>query len=283
MTLVGAAYCVMAQRTERVTAEYTYYAPESMSINEAKHMALERAKQEAIATQWGTIVSQANTSVVINDNGNSDTRFFSVGESRLKGEWIETIGEPKYDISFTEGILIVKVSVSGRIREVENELPEIDVKTYRNFIGRNHESVDFFDGDDFYMTVSTGVDGYLLAYLLDETSRVAYRLLPYQKSKEGNVRLNTGTEHQFFKSEVDGKSGEMIDSYTMTSDADVEFSRLYVIFSEHPIRRLTSENVSSDELPREVDESRFHNWLLKTRMSKGITVRELLLKVSRKR
>ncbi|MDE7410590.1 MAG: DUF4384 domain-containing protein, partial [Paramuribaculum sp.] len=158
LTLVGVAWNAAAQRSERVTAEYTYYAPESMSIDEAKRIALERAKQEAIATQWGTMVSQANTSVVVNDNGSSDTRFYSVGGTQVKGEWIETLGEPRYDISFTEGILIVKVNVSGRIREFDHTSPAIDVRTYRNFIGRNHESVDFFDGDDLYMTVEAGVD-----------------------------------------------------------------------------------------------------------------------------
>lgn len=98
-----------AQEIRTVNAAYTYYVPETVSLTEAKHTALQRAKIQAIADEFGTAVSQVNATRVMNSSGNSSIDFMSVGNSDVKGEWIETIGEPTFDISvlsyeFTPGI-----------------------------------------------------------------------------------------------------------------------------------------------------------------------------------
>lgn len=67
---------VFAQRVEKVTAEYVYHAPENISLEEAKYIALERAKIQAIADTFGTIVSQSNFTTIANRNGKSDVDFF---------------------------------------------------------------------------------------------------------------------------------------------------------------------------------------------------------------
>ncbi len=87
-----------SQRTTKVSASYTYYAPETMSIEEAKRVALDRAKIQAIADEFGTIVLQSTSTVIINKNGVSDTQFFALGGNDVKGEWIETIGNPEYQL-----------------------------------------------------------------------------------------------------------------------------------------------------------------------------------------
>ena len=60
---------VYSQRTAKVSATYTYYAPETMSIEEAKRVALDRAKIQAIADEFGTIVTQSTSSIISNKNG----------------------------------------------------------------------------------------------------------------------------------------------------------------------------------------------------------------------
>lgn len=104
-----------------VSAEYIYYAPPTMNIIEAKHIALERAKIKAIENEFGSIVSQINSSVVANVNGKSEARFFSLGSSDVKGEWIETIGEPKYgEITYVDNMLIIPCFVKGKARELQS-------------------------------------------------------------------------------------------------------------------------------------------------------------------
>ncbi|MDE6371161.1 MAG: DUF4384 domain-containing protein, partial [Duncaniella sp.] len=183
LTLTMAATVVEAKDAVTVTASYTYYAPESMSVEEAKHIALHRAKTEAIASAFGTTVTQSNTVVTTNSNEGAESRLYSVGGSEVKGEWIETVTEPKYNVAYEQGILTVSVSVRGLIRETDATAPEIEIRTYRNSISPNNESEEFRSGDDFYMSARAATDCYLMAYLLDEKAGTVYRILPYQQTR----------------------------------------------------------------------------------------------------
>ncbi len=283
LSLISTTLWLHGQQTAVVSATYTYFAPESMAVDEAKHIALERAKIEAIASEFGTVVTQSNTVVLSNSNENSETRFYSVGGSDVKGEWIETIGQPQYNITYVKGILTVTVKVKGRIKEIDSTAPEIELKTYRNGVSQNNETSDFLDGDDFFMTVRPSVDGYLVAYLLDETAKKVYRILPYQQDSARNVKLKEGQLYTFFLSEgADELSRALIDTYTMTCQETIEFNRLYVLFSKNPISVTSDEIKQNEELPLEVDEKRFRDWMLRKRSGPGIKTLEQIIKISRK-
>lgn len=71
-----------------VCAEYIYHVPEN-TTEQAKLTVLDRAKLQAIANEFGTIVSQSNTTFVRNENGIPMYDFQSIGGSDVKGEWIE--------------------------------------------------------------------------------------------------------------------------------------------------------------------------------------------------
>ncbi len=73
---------IFSQKIERVYAEYTYYVPENISLDEGKRTALERAKIQALSDAFGTIVSQSNSTIVKSDNGKSDVDFLCL--SRLR-------------------------------------------------------------------------------------------------------------------------------------------------------------------------------------------------------
>lgn len=67
---------VYAQRVEKVRAEYIYHAPENISLEEAKQITLERAKIQAIAECFGSIVSQDNSTIIRNIDEKSRIDFF---------------------------------------------------------------------------------------------------------------------------------------------------------------------------------------------------------------
>ena len=75
-----------AQKTKAVTGTYMYYAPENISLEEAKHIAVNRAKIEAVSEAFGTLVTQNNATVISNSDGKSENRFLSIGGSEVKGE-----------------------------------------------------------------------------------------------------------------------------------------------------------------------------------------------------
>lgn len=64
-----------AQKTKKVCGEYIYYVPTNQSLEQAKAIALDRAKIKALADEFGTIVSQTNSTVITNENGKTDNRF----------------------------------------------------------------------------------------------------------------------------------------------------------------------------------------------------------------
>ena len=107
-----------AQKIERVHGEYAYHVPDNISLEEGKRTALERAKIQALADAFGTLVSQSNSTIVKNEEGKSSVDFLSIGGSDVKGEWIETLGEPKFDIFYENNALIIKATIDGKAREI---------------------------------------------------------------------------------------------------------------------------------------------------------------------
>ena len=187
---------LQAQKMQKVEAEYVYYAPENVSLEEAKRTALERAKIQAIADAYGTIVSQSNTTRITNKNGKTDTDFLSLGGSEVKGEWIETIGEPEYNITYQQETLVVKVYIAGKIREIVSAPVDFDARVLCNGTDLKFERQDFREGDELYLYFKSPIDGYLSVYLLDKAQGVAYcLLLKTQYLKKENPYEETVDHH----------------------------------------------------------------------------------------
>ncbi|GHT72181.1 hypothetical protein AGMMS50262_00040 [Bacteroidia bacterium] len=264
---------LFAQKTERICGEYIYHAPENVSLEQAKQTALERAKIEALAEKFGTTVSQQNSTVVENKNGASDVRFLSLGGSEVKGEWIETTKEPQYTVSYEQGMLVVKVSVCGKAREIVGAGIDFTAKVLRNGTDVKFESDNFRDGDAIYLGFRSPTDGYLAVYLVDE-SQTVYCLLPYLHSPSGNARIKSGKDYVFFSEKnADRAETAIVDEYVLTTDKQAEQNFLYVIFSPHEFTK------ANDNL-RELSYEEFQRWLAKNRTRdkdmkvevKGLTV-----------
>lgn len=253
-----------AQRTEKVYAEYIYHAPENISLEEAKRIALERAKIQAIADEFGTIVSQSNTTLVSNRNGESSSDFFSLGGSEVKGEWIETIGKPEYDINYEQGMLVVKAMVSGRIREIVSAQIDLKAEVLCNGTDLKFARTDFKSGDDLYLYFQSPVNGYLAVYLLDEVSQMVYCLLPYKSSSEAVTLIEKDKPYIFFSAKHAGDKGHLVDEYTMTCTNPVERNTIYVVFSPNEFAKANSNNVD-ELLPQELSFEEFQKWLVKSR------------------
>ena len=155
-----------AQDVQTVEAEYVYEVPEDVSLAAAKQTALEKAKIRVIAETYGTVVSESNTVRMANRNGISSVDFLSIGGSDVKGEWIETIGQPEYQINYNGDRLIVAVKVKGKIRELTSIGVDFQAKVLRNGTEDRFESEMFNNGDDFYLSFTSPVAGYLAIYLL---------------------------------------------------------------------------------------------------------------------
>lgn len=263
---------IFAQRTAKVTGTYTYYVPENVTLEEAKRTALDRAKLTAIADEFGTLVTQSNSTMLSNENGKSNSRFFSLGGSEVKGEWIETIGEPQYKTSYDQGTLVVTVTVSGRIREIVSAGIDFVAKALRNGTEEKFESTEFRSGDDMYLYFRSPVDGYIAVYLLDEEP-TAYCLLPYSGDGDGQQTVQHNKEYVFFSPTTiqKGERADEVDEMVMTCNSERgEHNQLYIVFSPHPFTKaMDTEGTKSQSadlvLPRQLPYHDFQQWLTRCR------------------
>lgn len=262
--MMGMSLVAVAQKTERVTATYTYYAPEHVSIEEARRVALQRAQLQAIADAFGTIVTQTNATTVKNENGKSDVSLLSLGASEVKGEWLRTDGEPEYEIAYEDGMLAVTVRVKGVIREIVNAAVDFQARVLCNGTEDRFEQDRFRNGDDLYLSFQSPVDGYLTVYLLDAEG-TAYCLLPYRGDTGGRVAVKGNRRYVFFSVD-DVPAGEqgMVDEYVMTCGNGKELNQIYVIFSPQLFTKAV-DYAGEGLQPRELPYEEFQQWLFDCR------------------
>ena len=257
--------CCFAQKIKTVDGEYTYVVPENINLDKAKHIALERLKIQLIEEEFGATVSQSNSTLVKNNNGKSDVDFVSIGGSEVKGEWIETIGTPRYDIYYEKNMLVVSVKAKGQIREIISTAVDVKSLVLRNGIEDRFESDTFKSGDDLYISFQSPTNGYLVVYLVDTEQR-AFCLLPYQNMKEGSFNVEANKRYVLFSTQT--ASSELkpyVDEYTMTCSHGQEINQLYVIFSSSPFVKAIDDKLEK-ELPRELSNEDFQKWLAKYRI-----------------
>lgn len=273
---------VFSQKEKTVEGEYIYHAPENVTVEQAKTIALDRAKIQAIADMFGTIVSQTNSTRVENNNGESSIDFFSIGGSDVKGEWLETIGEPKYEISYEQGMLVVKVSAKGRIREIVSAPIDISVRILRNGTEDRFESEEFRSGDDLYLSFVSPMDGYLAVYLVDDEHQ-AYCLLPYRNQNDGIYKVVANRRYLFFNSkEATSQERQYVDEYTMTCEQSSEQNQIYIVFSPQPFAKAV-DNATAELLPRVLGFEDFHKWLAKSRRhDKNMVLDKRIIKIKNK-
>lgn len=253
-----------SQITKKVTTEYTYYASESQSLDQAKEISLQRAKIQIIADEFGTIVSQTNFTTLSNSSDKSTIDFQLVGMSDLRGEWIETIGEPTYKIFYSDGLLCVNVKVKGTIRQISSDYAKLNTKLLRNSTDLKFESAEFHNKDDLFLYFASPVNGFLLVYLIDNKDN-AFCLLPYARQPEGVFEVEANKEYIFFsKKNSTFQDKTIVDEYIMTCDDNIEYNRIAIIFSENRFIK-SADFGTSENIPRTLPTKDLNIWISKTR------------------
>ncbi len=272
-----------AQNVKKVHASYTYYAPETMSVEEAKRTALERAKIQAIADEFGTLVTQSSSTVISNKNGESDTQFFSIGGSDVKGEWIETIGKPVYDIKFEDKFFIITCTVKGTAREIESEKIEFIAKPLRNGTTLKYESTEFKDGDDLYLYFKSPESGFISVFLSDHVKHETYCLYPYKHDETSSpCYIEADIEYVLFsKRTANIAIRDLTDEYTLSCHDNIEFNTIYVVYSPNNFSKGYMDGNES-LYPKYCAEEEFIRWLTKLKKhNKKVGIQEYLITITK--
>ena len=272
---------ISAQRPVKICGEYTYHAPENVSLEQARRIALERAKTQALAEKFGTTIMQSNVTVVETENEEADVWFRMIGGSEVKGEWLEDIGKPTFQEDLKQGTIIITAKICGNARELKGSGIDFQAKVLNNGTEIKFESSEFKDGDAMYLWFKSPVAGYLAVYLIDETL-TANCLLPYRNDQTGKVKIESGKEYVFFsKKHADHTKAATVDEYHLTSKKQAEHDQLYVIFSPNEFTKANDTEVTSS-LPRQLSFEDFQRWLARnkqrdkdmTDIAKTLTVRK---------
>lgn len=273
---------VSAQKVKTVETEYTYCAPPNLSPMEAKNVAINRAKAEAIANTFGFIVSSNNFLGMDNVNGQSHTSFSTLSESEVKGEWLRDLEAPKVVkmVPMEDLTLCVTVHVKGEAKEIVSSSVNYEVKTLRNGEEDVFESDEFKEGDRFYMSFISPVDGYLAVYLIDDNDR-AWRLLPYANSSDPSFRIVHGKKYVLFSEQFGDEEIEV------TCDQEMEFNHIYTFFSPNKFTRPLDNDASQKDdrlvLPPNLSLKEFQKWFVGIRKhDKELTTNRKTIKITKK-
>lgn len=248
---------VYSQKVKDVSATYTYHASETISMEDAKRIAIERAKIQAIADEFGTIVSQTNSTVVSNQNGESDTQFFSLGGSDVKGEWIADNKDPELSISYVDNTLVITAKVWGKARETKHAEYDLLIQTLRNGM----ESESFRNNDRFSVDFSSPVNGYFSIWLADDNIKQVYCLLPYDNAN-GEAREIQSRKKYTFLSTADTKYPYQEETI-LTTERERDVNRLIFIFST---KKFTMPITDEGEYVPELTTKKFEKWLQNNRV-----------------
>lgn len=276
---------LFAQRTVTVKTDYVYHAPPQQNLEQVKEEALRRARIEAIAAEFGTMVTQINSTVVSNTSGRSAVDFNAVGESQVRGEWIETTGGPEYDISYDEvnGQLVVKVTVEGRIREITSAAVMPDIRVLRGGTDDSCEAESFKDGNDMYLSFTSPVGGYLTVFLHDSDDN-SFCLLPYAAQTEGTFRIEANRRYVLFCKETASPDMRGVtDEYVLSCNGKhgTETNVMYCVFSPNVFYK-PRDSSAGHGMPRVISTDDFHKWLAKCRTAdKDMVVEKRVLSITR--
>lgn len=255
--LMASAFAVAIAKDVTLEGKYSFVLPASMSESEGRAIALERAMAQALADEFGTLISSEAWTDIVNDNSESDVYFRQLGNSLVKGEWIRTLSEPEYRKYVSpEGETVIEVFVKGKARALESA--PIKLKAFVSLPNSKIESNRFNAGSRFILNFTTPVDGFLSIYIADENGMVT-RLLPYAGEAVSSTPVVAMKEYLFFDSQEGFE-----EQYTFETDKKKERNIVYVLFSRNDYVRPIDK--SGNDGLRVLRHENFLEWLSESRL-----------------
>lgn len=267
-------------RTVSVSGETVYYDNGTHSRDECMLLAAEQARVEALAREFGTIVTQEiiQTDRIVANRESSD--FLMLSGTEVKGEWLGDIEPPKYEFSVApDGTMIVKCSVRGNARAISNEAVEFETYVLRNGTDKRNADTHFMDGDDMCLYFLGSTDGSLSVWLEDQ-SHTVYALLPYPGDPRGKVYLKANKPYTFFSSRCGKGEFGPEEELILTAPEHTEYNRIYVVYSPDNYSRPPMQAVSAIPSLPSAD---FNKWLMKVRRTDPrLAVKSINIEISPK-
>lgn len=255
-------------KTIEVEGEYEYRFPISVSIEEGRKEALRRAQINALERVFGRNIGESSLITKSNINQQSNSYYSKESYSELKGEWIETIGEPQFSNPEIDGeSIIIYCYVKGKARYLDSSQIDFEFKTLRHVPDVKYEATEFLSGDDFFIYFRSPESGFINIFLLDLKEEEAYCLLPYKNSKEGVYEVKADKDYFLFSPKLaSDKERPFVEEYVLTTNKKEEHNEIYVIFSPEKFGKASLDKHEKElSVPRNTSIKKFNEWLAKSK------------------
>lgn len=244
-------------------------------FGKVKQHAEDLAKINALENKFGRLIVEGNSLYIENlTNGNrvqTTSKFSSISNSLVKGEWIETQTK-KYiwtqrTVNSIQGKKIEELwlscTIRGKVRELHEPNVNFETGTYRCTDLELCKTTLFPNGEPLYVSFKSPVSGFL-AIFMKEQGRV-YRLLPYKEMPqmyESHVPIKADQEYLFFSGKHLYFSNAIyaVDEYILETIGPQTFNRLYFVFSPKPFKKPPLEDNTQNQ-PSSLSEDKFLDWI----------------------
>lgn len=257
----------VAQKVVKVSGEYIYHASKTVSPFQAEKTAVERARMQALAEEFGTQMNDITTTVMQSSSHSSDVALQKISQSEVKGVWLSDEREPKVTfLGMQDGMMVYKAEVWGLARAISSSQVPIEAFIWKKDNNGRFQSLDFTDGDQLLLSFRSPSDGYLSVFLVDEAEQV-FQLLPYRRSASSSYRVRGGKNYMFFSLKDAYVDTEPVDEYILQTEKSLIHQYIYIVFSPNLFYRAP--------MPMEGDISRpvgglglkdFQKWLSECRI-----------------
>lgn len=242
-----------------VEGEYTYYIPYNIARDKAEQTVMQRAMVSALAKEFGTVVSETSQLDMKSSKEGENVDFWSSASTLVRGEWIETIGNPEFTPSIENGNFVISCRIKGRAREISTSQAELEIHIMTNPSDPNSETSSFMDGDKLILQFTSPIDGFLTVYLEGEDGRVM-RLLPYTDESIPTTKIKANKRYCFFTTS-DGTA----EQYNLYTDKTIERNNIFIVFSPNEYVKPIDYSTKDGMDLRSLSSQAFRDWVTKLR------------------
>lgn len=148
----------MRAGSDDVSGESVFVVPETMSIAEARTVAASRARIDALAGKYGTLVASMNT---VGMSDGTVNRFSMLGTSEVKGVWLKDTREVWQRMELDEATqqLYIRTKVWGKARPLAVAATPVVAETISDDGDTGSTATEFRNGEKFYLHFRSAADG----------------------------------------------------------------------------------------------------------------------------
>ena len=277
LLLLPAPQQLCAQREAKVEGRFTLEVSENdnMTIADAWHKCEERAKTEALKSEFGEIVSSDVVDTNAEFNGKSSSSYWESTVTMAKGMWLGNTAPPVRSVEYKDSRLYFTVEVKGRGREVKQSTIDLKWETMKDVNGKMFPSTTFGNKERIYVKFRSPVAGYLAVYLLEPGADTGTCMLPYRNNASGQFRVKANRDYVLFDKSVDATAT----IYNLTTKKEQESNRLIFIFSPNPFTKC-NESAHYKDLSF-VQTADFQQWLSRCRrQDNDMVVKQQWIKIN---